>query len=159
MYSVMICYYSRSGVTKKMAESIHKGIKNQKDFKAKIINVENDFNENLLEYDGLILGSPTYYGLPSGEIKKFIDETNRHHGDLEGLVGRVFTSSMNTAGGNETTLIGLIESLLIHGMILKGSSEGDHYGPVVIGSPDETDTKKCYEYGEEIAKLVKKVNK
>ncbi len=62
----------------------------------------------------------------AAEIKKFIDESVKFHGKLEGKVGGAFSSSAQIGGGNETTIMDILKTLLIHGMIIQGSSKGDH---------------------------------
>ena len=44
---------------------------------------------------------------------------------------------------NETTILDILNAFLIHGMIIQGDPQGDHYGPVAIGSPDARRTKEC----------------
>ena len=154
MPEVLIIYYSRSGNTKEMAELIAKGVQKVKGVKVKVKAVQEARVEELLDVDGVVFGSPTYYGSMASEIKKFIDDSVRFHGKLDGKVGGAFSSSANIAGGNETTIMDILKSLLIHGMIIQGSSKGDHYGPVSIGKPDERSKSLCIEYGERIAKLV-----
>ena len=63
----------------------------------------------------------------------------------------------NIAGGNETTILGIIEAMLIHGMIVQGDSQGDHYGPVSINEPDARVTEQCRRRGQRIAKLTLKL--
>jgi len=157
MTKVLVIYYSRTGNTKKMAESILEGLKREgvdaltKDIK----DVEAD---ELLKYDGIIIGSPTYYGTMSAQIKKLLDETVKFHGKLEGKVGAAFASSANVAGGNETTILDILNAMLIHGMIIQGDPQGDHYGPVSIGEPDARATKECIRLGSRVAKLVNKIS-
>jgi NAD(P)H dehydrogenase (quinone) len=86
-----------------------------------------------------------------------LDESVEFHGSLEGKVGGAFSSSANIGGGNETTIMAIIQTMLIHGMIVKGTSKGDHYGPVSIGKPDARVERQCRQYGKMIAKLVKKL--
>ncbi len=155
MTRILICYYSKSGTTEAMAEKIAEGIEeSDRDIVLDLMKVEDADVEDLPNYDGIILGSPTYYGLPAAPIKEYIDKSIKHHGKLDGMVGGVFSSSANPAGGNETTLMALIEALLIHGMIVKGMPKGDHYGPVVIGDPDERELKQCRFYGKWMAEFV-----
>ena len=111
--------------------------------------------DELLKYDAVIIGSPTYYGTMAFQIKKLLDETVAFHSKLEGKVGAAFSSSANIAGGNETTILDILNAMLIHGMIIQGDPEGDHYGPVAIGSPDERSSKECLRLGSRVAKLVK----
>ncbi len=160
MVNILVCYFSKSGTTENMAQELINGIKeSDSDVTGELKKVHEVDVQDLKVYDGLILGSPTYYGLPSAEIKKFIDESIVHHGKLEWMVGGAFTSSANPAGGNETALMAILESLLIHGMIIKGMPKGDHYGPVVIGEPDERESKQCRFYGKWMADLTDRVSK
>ncbi|MEN3013869.1 MAG: flavodoxin domain-containing protein [Endomicrobiia bacterium] len=156
MAKILIIYYSETGNTKKMAELIAEGVKEEK-IDVVVKNVEDTDAKELLEYDGIIIGSPTYYGLPAYQIKKLLDDSVAFHGSLEGKVGGAFSSSANVGGGNETTIMSIIQAMLIHGMIVKGTSKGDHYGPVSIGKPDLRVEKQCKAYGKMIASLVKKL--
>jgi len=110
----------------------------------------------MMEYDGIILGSPTYYASMAGEIKDFLDRTVKFHGKLDGKVGAAFTSAANIGGGNETTICGILNALLVHGMIVQGNPRGDHFGPVSIGMPDERVEGQCRELGKRVACLTKK---
>jgi len=158
MLKVLIIYYSRSGNTKNMAELIVEGVKAEKDVEVEVKAVQETRVEELIEADGIVIGSPTYYGTMASEVKKFIDDSVKFHGRLEGKIGGAFSSSANIAGGNETTIMDILKSLLIHGMIIQGSSKGDHYGPVSIGKPDQRSRRLCIEYGQRIAKLVLKTH-
>lgn len=155
MQRVLIVYYSRGGNTKKMAELIASGVKSE-GLDVAVKDVLGLDSEELLKYDGLIFGSPTYYGSMSAEIKKLFDDSVRFHGKLDGKIGAAFSSSRNIAGGNETTILDILNAMLIHGMIIQGDYSGDHYGPVSIDSPDDRSTKECLRMGSRFAKLVKK---
>ena len=158
MLKVLVIYYSRSGNTKNMAELIAEGVKAEKDVEVEVKAVQETRVEELIEADGIVIGSPTYYGTMASEVKKFIDDSVKFHGRLEGKIGGAFSSSANIAGGNETTIMDILKSLLIHGMIVQGSSKGDHYGPVSIGKPDQRSRRLCIEYGQRIVKLVLKTH-
>ncbi|MBC8436348.1 MAG: NAD(P)H-dependent oxidoreductase [Candidatus Omnitrophica bacterium] len=113
--------------------------------------------DDLLKFDTIVIGSPTYYGTMSAEIKKLFDESVKFHGKLEGKVGAAFSSSANIGGGNETTILDILSAMLIHGMIIRGDSQGDHYGPVAIGAPDARAVKQCVRLGSRVAQLTKKL--
>lgn len=136
-----------------MAELIAEGVV-EKGVEVKVKAVDEANVEELLDSEGVIIGSPTYYGSMASEIKKFIDDSIKLHGKLDGKVGGAFTSSGNIGGGNETTIMDILKSLLIHGMIVQGSPRGDHYGPVSIRKPDERSKKLCRDYGNRLAELV-----
>jgi len=157
MAKALVIYYSRSGNTKKMAESVAEGIKKE-GLEVALKDVLETEADELLKFDAIVIGSPTYYGTMSAEIKKLFDESVKFHGKLEGKVGAAFSSSANVAGGNETTVLDILNAMLIHGMIIQGDPQGDHYGPVAIGSPDTRSTKECLRLGSRIAKLTKKIS-
>jgi NAD(P)H dehydrogenase (quinone) len=156
MVKGIVVYYSRSGNTKEMAEIIAEGMK-EEGLATECKSVDKVKAKDLVEYDAIVLGSPTYYGQMAGPMKELIDETVNFHGKLDGKVGAAFSSAANIGGGNETTVMGMIEALLIAGLIVQGDPQGDHYGPVSIGKPDERVRKQCRRRGRRIAQLTKQV--
>ncbi|MCS7242252.1 MAG: NAD(P)H-dependent oxidoreductase [Candidatus Caldatribacterium sp.] len=153
----VVLYYTRTGVTEKMAQTIASALQKE-GISTDLYNVERFPLDALPSYDLIIIGSPTYYGTMAAEVKKFLDESVRFHGDLEGKVGGAFASSANPAGGNETTVLSILGALLIHGMIVKGMSEGSHYGPVAIENFDSRAEEECKAYARDLAKLVQSLH-
>ncbi len=156
MPKVLICYHSRTGNTERMAEKIAE-VFEKEGLKVDSKKVEDTNVDELLHYECLIFGSPTYYGSMAWPLKKLLDESVKFHRKLKGKVGGAFSSSANVGGGNETTILDIINALLIHGMIVQGEPLGDHYGPVSIGPPDERALKNCERYAQDIAALVKRL--
>ncbi|MCX7661805.1 MAG: flavodoxin family protein, partial [Candidatus Omnitrophica bacterium] len=97
------------------------------------------------------------YGTMAYQIKKLLDQSVEFHGSLDGKVGAAFSSSANIGGGNETTILDILNAMLIHGMIIQGDPNGDHYGPVSIGKPDSRVERECIRLGIRVARLVKKL--
>jgi NAD(P)H dehydrogenase (quinone) len=157
MAKTLVAYYSRTGNTKKMGELIADGLKKE-GVNASLKDIKEVKVDELLQYDALIIGSATYYGSMAAEVKKLLDDSVKFHGKLEGKVGGAFASSANVAGGNETTILDILNAMLIHGMIIQGDPRGDHYGPVAIGAPDERAAQECLRMGSRIAQLLKKVS-
>ncbi len=157
MPKVLIVYYSRTGNTEAMAKYVAEGVESE-GVQVECKKVQDTKVEELLEADGVILGSPTYYGTMAAEIKKLLDDSVKYHGKLEGKVGGAFSSSGAMGGGNETTVLDMVKSLLVHGMIVQGNPGSDHYGPVAIGRPDERSARECRQKGKIIARLVKRLN-
>jgi len=154
MTTIGVVYHSETGNTKKMAEEVVKGIeKSENEVNVALKTAEETDEDELLGWDGIIVGSPTYYGLPSAQIKDLFDRSVKHHGELEGKVGGAFTSAANRGGGNETTIVAILEMMLIHGMIVQGTSKKDHYGPVALGKPDNRALEGSRELGRRVAEL------
>jgi NAD(P)H dehydrogenase (quinone) len=156
MAKVLVIYYSQSGNTKEMAKIIADNLKSEK-IEAELKDVSKVVPEDLLSADGIIIGSPTYYGTMSYQIKKLLDESVKFHGRLDGKLGAAFSSSANVAGGNETTILDILNAMLIHGMIIQGDPSGDHYGPVAIGKPDARSQKECQRLARRFAGLLSKI--
>ena len=156
MSKVLIVYYSRTGNTEKMANLVKEGAESE-GVEVTCKKVQDIVVNELLDVQGIIVGSPVHYGSMSAEIKRLFDDSVKLHGNLEGKVGGAFASSVNIGGGNETTIMDILKCMLIHGMIIQGVYQGDHYGPVAIGSPDERSSEQCIKYGQRIAKLVKTI--
>lgn len=157
MAKILVIYYSQSGNTKKMAQAISEGIEKE-GVEVVLKDVKDAQAYELLDYDGIIIGSPTYYGTMAAEIKILLDESVNLHGKLEGKIGAAFSSSANVGGGNETTILDILNAMLIHGMIIQGDPQGGHYGPVAIGAPDTRAIKECSRLGSRVARLVKKIS-
>jgi len=154
---VLIVYDSRSGNTEKMALAVSEGV-SEEGLDVEVKRVEEASVDELPGVDGLILGSPVYYGLPTAKIKEFIDNSVKYHGKLDGKVGGAFASSGGTHTGAETTVMALNEALFIHGMVIQGTSGSNHYGAASVGAPDDKDIENCRKLGSRVANLVKKTH-
>jgi len=156
MANGLVVYYSRSGNTKQMAEIIAEAM-NEAGLSTKCKNVSDVKVDDLVSADAIVVGSPTYYGRMAAQIAQLFDDSVSKHGKLDGKVGAAFSSSANIGGGNETTIVGIINMLLIHGMTVQGDPQGDHYGPVSISKPDDRVISQCKRRGQRIAQLTKKL--
>jgi len=152
----IVVYYSRTGNTKEMAQIIAKAM-NEADLPTECKSVGDVKADDVFSYDAIVIGSPTYYGQMAAPIKELIDDLVGRHGQLDGKVGAAFTSAANIGGGNETTIMGIIEAMLISGMVVQGDPNGDHYGPVSIGKPDQRVEQQCRRRGQRIVELTKKL--
>ena len=158
MADILITYYSRGGNTRQMAQFIEDAARQVERANVTCLPLNEVTPRDLLNYDGIIMGSPVYYGTMASDLKKLIDDSVAFHGKLAGKVGAAFASSANVGGGNETTIMDIIKTLLIHGMIIPGSAQGDHYGPVSIGKPDERAQVECRKLGKMVAELTVKLH-
>ena len=158
MAKMLVCYHSRTQHTAHMAEAIGQAAAEAKGMEVDVLPVGKVEPRDLLDYDAIILGSPTYYGTMAAELKALIDESVAFHGQLAGKVGGAFASSANVGGGNETTVTDILHALLIHGMVVLGVASGDHYGPVAIGDLDDRARQQCSRYGVAVAELTARLH-
>ena len=78
--------------------------------------------DDLADYDGLLVGTPTRFGNMCAQMRSFFDQTGRHwsEGNLIGKVGSAFTSTATQHGGQETTITSVHTTLLHHGLVIAG---------------------------------------
>jgi NAD(P)H dehydrogenase (quinone) len=158
MAKMLVCYYSRTKHTQHMAEAIADGARKVEGVAVDVEPIGKIEAKDLLRYDAVMIGSPTYYGSMAGEVKQLFDDSVAFHGQLEGKVGGAFSSSANVGGGNETTVLDILRAMLIHGMVIPGSHVGDHYGPVSIGDVDQRARDNCARMGKIVAELARRLH-
>ncbi len=159
MAKVLVVYDSQTGNTEKMAFAVAEGVKQIEGVSVTTKKANQATLQDLLDADGIIMGSPTYFGQMSAKLKGLIDKSIEIHERLEGKVGAAFTSAGGTATGAETTLLSILEAMLIHGMIVQGRSYDKHYGAAALESPDDEELKFCIGLGKRTASLVLKLKK
>lgn len=134
-------------------------------------------HEDLINCDGLALGSPTRFGNMAAPLKYFIDSTSDiwASGGLIGKPATVFSSTASLHGGQETTLLSMMLPLIHHGMLILGlpysesglfenEGGGTPYGAThVAGDKNQlpvSDNEKalCIAVGKRLAETVKKLN-
>ncbi len=126
---VLIMYYSRTGNTKKLAEAIAEGVEEVQEVQTVIKPISRVTKTDFLESDGIIAGSPVYFGTMAAELKAIFDNFVEVRGQTSGKVGAAFATGGHHSGGKETTILSIIQAFLIYGMIVVGDpiDTGGHY--------------------------------
>ncbi|MCC5826999.1 NAD(P)H:quinone oxidoreductase [Alkalimonas sp.] len=183
---VLILYYSKHGSVTKLAEKIAIGVQ-QAGAEAIVRSVQPldpaeqpehpvISEQELIDCDALIVGSPVRFGVMAAPLKAFWDQTSQAwiRGSLIDKPAGVFTSSGSMHGGNESTLLGMMLPLLHHGMVLCGlpysepalnqtNQGGTPYGPSHVSgmtgdkafSRDEQ--ALCLAFGQRIARITQQL--
>jgi len=139
MVKVLVLYYSSYGHMEQMAKAAAEGareggaevtIKRVPELvplevaKASHYKVDQDAPiaspNDLVEYDAIILGTATRYGMMAAQMKNFLDQTGGlwAKGALLNKVGSVMVSTATQHGGAELALISAQWQLQHHGMII-----------------------------------------
>jgi len=106
----------------------------------------------LLKYDGIVLGSPTYFSNMAWQVKKVIDESIVHYsgGKLKGKVAGIFTSAGTSRDGKDCLKMLEVALGFHHGMnVIEGILRVD-------GESDENIEKRCQEYGKKLVGEIEK---
>lgn len=157
---VLVLYFSKGGNTKKLAEMIAKGVEEVDGVKAVLKHTRDVTKEDFKDSSGVIAGSPVYFGVMAADLKKIFDEYVGVRKQMEGKVGAAFATSADASGGKETTMISIIQALLIYGMVVVGDplSATGHYGVACIGAPDQKAEENGAKLGRRVAELAKKLH-
>jgi NAD(P)H dehydrogenase (quinone) len=141
MTKVLVLYYSSYGHIEQMARAVAEGaastgaqvaVKRVPELVPADVAAKSGFKtdqsapvatvEELVDYDAIVVGTPTRFGNMAAQMKNFLDQTGAlwFHGKLIGKVGSVFTSSATQHGGQESTILATHTVLLHHGMVIVG---------------------------------------
>lgn len=154
---ILIIYDSYTGNTEKLARAVADGAKKVSGTKVTLKKADQVKLTDMLAADGIIIGSPAYYGLMTAKLKRLLDSTFKIHGKLDGKAGAAFTTAGSTATGAETTLLSILTAMLIHGMVVQGRSSEKHFGAACVGKPDAKALKFGMEMGKRTALLAGKL--
>jgi len=163
MAKILVLYDSRSGNTRAMAEAVAEGARSMPGAEVTLRPVEEAKPQDLFEHDGIAVGSPTWCGQMTWQLKRFFDESTCVWGKVENKVGCAFSSSGGQGGGNEMTCLSILSVLMNYGMLVFGvtdySSPGmtAHYGAVAVGAPDERERAACRLLGQKLVRHVERL--
>ncbi|MCP4669585.1 MAG: flavodoxin [Deltaproteobacteria bacterium] len=145
MPKILIVYHSQGGHTRKMAESVGKGVRSIGNVKAIIKKAANATLHDLLECDGLVLGSPEYFGYMAGMVKDFFDRTYDEARGRKEVFKKPYVVFIS-AGNDGTGALSSIERICL------GYQFKKVYEPVVAtGEITQEVLDKCEELGKTIA--------
>jgi len=141
MPKILVLYYSMYGHVETMAAAIAEGARSVEGVDVTIKRVPETMPPDvakrngakldqaapvatpaeLPDYDAIIFGTPTRFGNMAAQMRNFLDQTGGlwAKGGLVGKVGSVFAST-GTGGGNESTIMSFVNTLMHHGMVYVG---------------------------------------
>jgi NAD(P)H dehydrogenase (quinone) len=76
--------------------------------------------DELPDFDGLLIGSPTRYGSATAQLQNFLDQTGSlwQEGKLVGKPVGFFTGAATIHGGHESTILGMSTFAYHQGMVI-----------------------------------------
>lgn len=151
---VLVLYYSKGGHTKSLAEDVARGIESA-GVSAVLRSTREVTREDFTASAGIIGGSPVYFGVMAADLKRVFDEFVGVRRKMENKVGAAFTTGGHHTGGKETTLLSILQCMLIYGMIVVGDpmSASGHYGVACLGDPDAEARGDAEKLGRRVAEL------
>lgn len=125
MKKIAVIYHSGHGHTAFLAQEIVHGAQSLSGISVSVLKAEEltSHPDTISQFDGLILGSPTYLGGVSGVFKSFMDATGGmwRQQSLRGKLAAGFTVSSLPAGDKQSTLMSMFVFCMQHGMLWMGN--------------------------------------
>jgi len=146
--TLLILYYTQSGNTERMARAIAEAAE-AGGVQAPLKRVEECELEDVVQADGLALGSPTYFSNVAWQVKTLIDESiELYRGkQLKDKVAGLFTSSGTERDAKDCMRMMEIAFAFHHQMSLVEP------GLVCLSGESEGEARaKCTEYGRRLAR-------
>jgi len=142
---ILVLYHTQAGHTEKMAETVAKGARSIKGVEVVLKEARNAAAQDLLECDGLAIGSPEYFGYMAGIIKDFFDRTYNELRGRREIFKKPYVVFIS-AGNDGRGALSNIERICI------GYQFKKVYDPVIArGEIGQDILIKCEELGKTIA--------
>jgi len=156
---ILVLYFSKGGNTRKLAEAIAEGVAQVDGVTPNLKHTEDVSSKDFERAAGVIAGSPVYFGVMAAQLKKVFDDFVGVRRKMEGKVGAAFATSKDPSGGKETTMMSIIQALLIYGMVIAGDpmSATGHFGTACVGAPDAAAVENGQKLGRRVAELALKL--
>jgi NAD(P)H dehydrogenase (quinone) len=150
---IAVIYHSEGGNTAKVAELIAEGARMNEGIEAQTMSITDVDKDYVGEAKAVFLGTPTYAGSFSHQIKVWLDTGKVKLADK---LGAVFATENFLGGGADTAEMVLIGHLLVKGMVVysAGTAKGQpftHYGCVTIKAGDEAQQERARIFGQRVA--------
>lgn len=160
---VLITYYSQSGNTEKLAQSVAEGAKSIEKVEVRLLPIEQVKESDLLEASAIIVGSPVYNANIAPAVQEFINSWPFEGSPMKNKIGAAFSTGGGISIGEELVMLNILHSMLIYGMIVAGGEETEAAfgasavtgeGPFEGENIDELFLRKGFGLGSRVAKLV-----
>lgn len=157
MRTILVTYHSRTGRTRTLAESIAAGAGSVEGTRCLLKPAGEVTEEDFLAADGLVAGSPVYFGTMAAELKSLFDRMIGLRKKMGPKIGAAFATSNHPSGGKETTLLSILQAMLIYGWVVAGDplEAGGHYGLACAGAPDGPACRDAESLGRRVALLAR----
>lgn len=120
---VLICFDSVDGHTEILANWIQEGAKAVANTEVRLKRVDKVLKEDLVWADAIIVGSPVYNGMTTPAVGKFLADWPFENNPLKNKVGCAFVAAKGASAGEETTLLSILQTMLVFQMVVVGGDD------------------------------------
>ena len=166
---VLIAYHSETGNTEKLAQAIGKGAGSVAGVEVTLRKTADVKPEEVVRYDGIVVGTPVHWSNLSAETKRFLDRVGaalwaaKTNGD--GRTAGAFCTGGGAAMGKEAARISILSALLTMRFMVVGGVDAEGFGTLgpeaTTGPADpgvsEKEQEEARRFGERFARLTLQV--
>jgi len=164
---VLVSYYSQSGNTKVMAEAVARGASRVDGITVVLKPVGETVTDDLLKADAIIVGSPVHNANVAVAVQKFLASWPFEGAPLKNKIGAAFVTAGGISAGEELTLLNILHSMLIYGLVIVGGDDwrAPFGASAVVNEPpfggkeiNEAFLRKAEGLGKRVAELTLRIN-
>ena len=166
---VLIAYHSETGNTEKLAQAIKKGAESVAGVQATLRKVAEFKPEEIVQYDGVILGTPVQWSNLATETKRFLDRIGdalwkaKTNGD--GRTAGAFCTGGGVAMGKDVARLSILSAFLTMRFMVIGGVDASGFGtlgPEATTGPDDPgvsgrEEEEARRFGERFGRLTRQV--
>jgi NAD(P)H dehydrogenase (quinone) len=164
---ILIAYHSESGNTEKLAEAIRKGAASVAGAETTLRKTVDVKDEEIVRYDGILVGTPVQWSNLSAETKKFLDRIGaalwKAKANGDGRTAGAFCTGGGVSMGKDVARISILSAFLTMRFTVIGGVDADGFGTLgaeaTTGTADpglsEKELEEARRFGERFARLTR----
>jgi NAD(P)H dehydrogenase (quinone) len=168
---VLVTYYSQTGNTEKVAAAIGRGVAGVKEVEVAVRKVSDVKDSEILEADGILVGTPVQWGNPAASVKQFLDRVGdvlwkaKTNGD--GKAAGAFCTGGGVALGKDVARISILSALMTMRFVIVGGVDEAGFGTLgaqaTTGEADPglsaAELEEARRFGERFARVTLKLRR
>ena len=167
---ILIAYHSESGNTEKLAQAIRKGASAVPGAAVTLKKTADVHDDEILRYDGIVVGTPVQWSNLSAETKRFLDRVGaalwkaKTTGD--GRTAGAFCTGGGVSMGKDVARISILSAFLTMRFMVIGGVDADGFGTLgpeaTTGTADpgisEKELDEAQKFGERFARFTRRMS-
>jgi len=164
---ILVAYHSETGNTEKLAQAIRAGVASVEGVEVTLRKVADVKAEEIVQYDGMLVGGPVQWSNLSAETKRFLDRVGdalwkaKVNGD--GRTAGAFCTGGAVAMGKDVTRLSILSAFLTMRFVVVGGVDSQGFGTLgpeaTTGPADpgvsETEQEEARRFGERFARVTR----
>lgn len=166
---ILIAYHSESGNTEKLAQAIRKGAASVDGAEITLRKTAEVKDDEIVNYDGILVGTPVQWSNLSAEAKKFLDRVGaalwKVKATGDGRTAGAFCTGGGLSMGKDVARLSILSAFLTMRFIVIGGVDADGFGTLgaeaTTGTADpgvsEKELEEARKFGDRFARMTVKV--